>query len=151
MPLSRLCQTPRVINPSIMRTTAVVLCNSISIKLIFSADGFWHQKNTWKVLDWSWCLPVTFFVSLLKTLSRHFQKKLVNLRFAINSSNSQFVIMTIHLKLYNELISNQDPPPPPTQKKKIVLQTKHTTFKHYFLENVLSYIEVPDLIIWLLF
>ena len=29
MPLSRLCQTPRVINPSIMKTTAVVLCNCI--------------------------------------------------------------------------------------------------------------------------
>ena len=55
-------------------------------------------------------LNVTILCQLTKDIIPTLSKETCQfLRFAINSSISQFVIMTNHLKLYNELISFQDP------------------------------------------
>ena len=47
IPLSRLCQTPRVINPIVMRTTSVMLRNSRNNndKLPHHLDGQWEHQN----------------------------------------------------------------------------------------------------------
>ena len=49
MPLSCLCQTPRVINPSVIRTTAVVLRSSIIHCSLMALSCHSWSTNTWFV------------------------------------------------------------------------------------------------------